>query len=382
MGSYRQLSRTTLVNLDFSSQPTTTWITYNFTQSHEHNSTLLNGIHENKLIDLTSETLLKFVLLINKFDPYIYGILGTILNLFLFISYLLKEQKELHKHHMPYFCFANQLTIVTFFLSNVTFLDGRRLVEISSFNCKIFTYLNHIFSTYTAWILANGTFVIKCHINKQSIRLDLNKKFLLVMPFLFSLFYASDLFYLELSNVDGNRFCGVVSNNHIWLLVRDLIDFCVFNFITVCFISYNLCPIKTKDALIPKLKIIIPLVCTLLNFPISFLIFFRDYQILAYNAHNPTSASYIVEFLFTLAHLLSQCDSIIVVIGYVFLFKHYRNVFNCVCCCKCLRWQFFELNNGRSGSRSRSKSRSSRARRNSPNDVLTLDELKKLDLSE
>ncbi len=182
--------------------------------------------------------------------------------------------------------------------------------------------------------------------------------------------------------------CGMpINNRNDWLLLvlRDLIDFFVSYVITVVFISYSLCSIKTQDAIIPKLKLIIPLSCTLFNLPISFFIFFRDYEIghfvfdkLKTSSSLPPPSSYLIEFFFTLSLLLYQSQIILVVLAHVFLFKHYRNVFNCVCCCKCFSCTCVEFNHGNEGSSSSGGRR--RRRRNSPNDILSLDELRKLDL--
>ncbi len=186
----RQLSRTSFASFHFLDHDEFSNEMFNLTIAANASGSLFQ--YNQTRTPSFNQAFLNFILILNACLPYFYGILGTALNLFLIVTYRLKDQKELHKHHITYFCFANQMNVVLFFLGNTFFIG------FSTLNCKLFTYLIHIFSTYTVWILANGTFVLKCQVNKQMIRLDLNRKFLLVMPFLIGLFYSSDLFYLKL----------------------------------------------------------------------------------------------------------------------------------------------------------------------------------------
>ena len=313
----------------------------------------------------------KIISMLNNFSLYFFFTVCTISNVFLIISFQLRTNKELHKYHQPFYCFSNQLNIVFFALANFKFYDQlTSFIHYSKYSCKILTFLIHVTSTLSNWILAYGIFILKCQVRKKKDVLERNQPFLFFLPIVLVVVYSGDLYFLDLqtinfkniSNIENHygyvEFCGL--NKFYLILLRDLIDFFAFSFIPLLFILYNICFLKTPDKIIPKLKLLIPLIYSVCCVPICVILLFRDYQI-----KFERTFFYLVELSFTIFVILNQTLALIVLFIHVLLSEHSRILFKRFVCFKCMKCRLVTIE----------------IRRNSSNDVLNLKELQKLNLN-
>ena len=310
--------------------------------------------------------LINLILILNKFSLYFYCIVCTISNFFLIISFILRERKEIHKYHQPFYCFWNQLSIIFFCLGNVQFYGQQNLVDYSIYNCKIVNFLMHVTSSSANWTLVYGIFVLKCYVRRTLLILDRNQRFLYFLPpIILAIIYSTDLIFLDLHNISSSKnqseyitYCGLKNFNLI--LFRDLIDLFVFILLPLFFILYNICFLNTPDKIIPKLKVIVPCIYAFFCFPVCLIVFFRDYQI-----KFKINFSYLIELFFTFFIILNQSFNLAILLTHVILSEHSRFFFKSFVCLKCIKCKFVPIE----------------ARRNSPNDILSLKELQKLNLN-
>ena len=207
---------------------------------------------------------LKSIKISNETFPLAIGLIGTITNIFLIISYITRENKFINKYYYPICCLSNQINIFTFVAANILNSNNKSLINQLVYFCKIFSYINHISSCLLYWIFAIAPFIMRCHLSKLKMTLERTRVFLILLPIFFGIIYSFDLIYLDLiavriiahntSKIESTNFmCGI--KDPVIVLTAHLLDLAIFYALPFIIMAYNLIRLKFPNKTLLKLKI-------------------------------------------------------------------------------------------------------------------------------
>jgi hypothetical protein len=271
--------------------------------------------------------------LLNNTYPYIYGTIGTALNLILIIAYLERKNKIYQKYTIPISCFFFQLNLLAFVLANIkTNSNQTTLLHFSTQTCKAFSFLIHVTSSLNTWLFSLCLYIVKCYINK---RMEILKKIYSVyfgFVLILSIVYSLDLIYMDLNTFKLNKttfahreqqqeyiVCSIKDIR--LLLLRDCVDFIFYFLIPFTYISYNAIELRPlqKRYFHPRVKFFFSIFFTLIFLPNILLTLVNDFQMLLFE----TQVTHVwLEYAFTFG----------LIINYSFII------------CGCLMHAFFNAN--------------------------------------
>jgi len=227
--------------------------------------------------------------LINNTYPYIYGIIGTVLNLILLTAYLKRKNKIYQKYTIPIGCFIIQVNQIAFVLAYIKFNSNQTtLLHFSTQSCKIFSFLIHVTSSLNTWLFSLCLYIVKCYINKQ---MEILKKIYLVyfgFVIILSIVYSLDLIYMDLNTFKLNkthhqhqqqeyRVCSIKDLR--LLLLRDCVDFLFYFVIPFIIISYNALELRPlQKHFHPRVKFVFSIFFAFIFLPNILLTIVNDFQ--------------------------------------------------------------------------------------------------------
>ena len=291
---------------------------------------------------------LKFIINTNLIFPYMIGIIGTVSNALLLISYKAKKNKFIEKFYMPLYLIVNQAAIVLFATGNTPLNDKQQtLADYSAYSCKFITLSFHTFSTLINWIHALVPVLLKLHLRSSIESLKRTEKFIYSLLAVFGVIYSIDFVYLELvpitdipatnstQTTQTNR-CGI--KNVQLAILRDIIDLAVYCVLPLLLILYIMIRCELTKAFTKKIKLGI-MIFVILWVPVCVLPLYRDYQILMnqISADYYATHGYWVEICFTIALVLNRCIPIISSCLNAYFNKNTRVIFYRLACFLCLK---------------------------------------------
>jgi hypothetical protein len=229
--------------------------------------------------------------IVNNTYPYIYGIIGTSLNLILLTAYLKRKNKIYQKYTVPTGCFIIQFNLLAFVLSNIKFNSNQTtLLNFSTQTCKAFSFLIHVSSGLNTWLFSLCLYIVKCYINKK---MKILKKIYFVyfgFVLILSMVYSLDLIYMDLNSFKINKttighqeqqefkICSIKDIR--LLLLRDCVDFLFYFLVPFIFISYNALELKPlqRHYFHPRVKFVFSSFFALIFLPNILLTLVNDFQ--------------------------------------------------------------------------------------------------------
>ena len=288
--------------------------------------------------------LVKTIHLTSTYFPYIYCVISILLCFFKIIAYSTRNNKFILKYIFPIGTLAYQIDFLTFSFSNLSFT--KHLIQNSKFNCKIITFINHVSSTWLAFIFASSPNLVRLYLNQSFNKLDNAKLVLCCLPLIISIVYCIELFYLDIINIDiesmlavnitnstAFKICGIKNTNI--LIIRDLLDFVVYFMVPFCcliFILYELKQLKME--MYPRMRIILPVLFVILYCPIISVTLLRDFQLLT-----GTKSFYLVELVFNFTIVVNRSFIFVSYILDLYFNEHSRKIWKKLICSICFKFK-------------------------------------------
>ena len=258
------------------------------------------------------------LIVFNSVYPYIYGIIGSFLNLILINSFCKRKNKTYQKYTLPCVSVMFQLNLIAFVIANIKpSLSHIALINSSSYSCKTLSFIIYVTSSLINWIFSMGPYVVKCYIKRRVKNLE--RMFLLY--FIFTLIsacvYSINMIYLNLNTfiilnqtINGlnssldRKEIKICSFKDVRILVlRDFLDFSYSILLPFIILTYNAIKLRPMQKLnvYPRIKCVFQSFFMLIFAPNILIALLNAVQLYLYEEN---SAKVWLEYAFTVGLLM------------------------------------------------------------------------------
>jgi hypothetical protein len=241
------------------------------------------------------------LIVFNSVYPYIYGIIGSFLNLILITTFIRRKNKTYQKYTLPCISVMLQLNLIAFVIANIKPSSSHiALINSSSYSCKTLSFIIYVTSSLIIWIFSMGPYVVKCYI-KIRVK-NLERMFLLY--FIFTLIsacvYSINMMFLNLNTFIVNQTINGLNSSLDrkevkicsfkdvrLLLLRDSLDFLYSLLLPFLILTYNAIKLRPMQKLnvYPRIKCVFKSFFMLIFAPNILIALFNDVQLYFYESN-------------------------------------------------------------------------------------------------
>jgi hypothetical protein len=241
------------------------------------------------------------LIVLNSVYPYIYGIIGSLLNLILIITFCKRKNKTYQKYTLPCISVMFQLNLIAFVIANIKSSSSHiALINSSSYSCKTLSFIIYVTSSLINWIFSMGPYVVKCYIKRNVKNLERMFKVYFIFTLISASVYSINIIYLNLNtfvvNQTINGYNSSCDRKEVkicsfkdmrLLLLRDFLDFLYSLLLPFLILTYNAIKLRPMQKLkvYPRIKCVFQSVFMLIFAPNILFALLNDVQLYFYESN-------------------------------------------------------------------------------------------------